>query len=262
MTNTSPKQIVEKLKLTLSNNKIDYKKIVEEFGQVASTEERVGGEEFTLRDHIRSLVLALLSNQRPWGPIEKNLDKLKTIFFQYDPDKLQKANPLEILQKIKEIKCGNILINKQVKELSYNIKQFKRIIKEFGSVDNFLSKNSEESATMLCDPESPYKLKNIGPALVMEYLRSVGIAGMKPDTHLLRICGSERLAIFPSSVSIEQAKSLFNKFAEQADLNPSYLDNLFWIFGAKDYANICSAKPKCDLCDLVSCCNYPKNNSQ
>jgi endonuclease III len=206
------------------------------------------------------LVLALLSNRRPWGPIEEKLDNIETIFFQYDPDKLQKADPAQILLKIKEIKLGNISINKQIKELSYNIEQFKRIIKEFGSLDMFLSKNSEEAATMLSDSESPYKLKNIGPALVMEYLRNVGIAAMKPDTHLLRICGSNRLAIFPSLVSIEQAKLLFNKFAEQAELNPSYLDNLFWIFGAKDYANICSAKPKCNNCELASYCNYPKNN--
>lgn len=113
----------------------------------------------------------------------------------------------------------------------------------------------------MSDTKSTYKIKQLGFTLAMEYLRNVGIKGMKPDTHLIRICGSERLAIFPSDVSPEQAALLFNEFAKQVNLNPSYLDNLFWIFGAEDYANICSAKPRCDVCELKPYCNYPKKNS-
>jgi len=263
MTNTSPKLIIEKLELTLKKNNVGYEKIIEEFRQVASTEKRLRGGEFTLRDHICGLILAMLSNQRPWGQIAKNIDKIERIFFQYDPDKLQEANYEEILQRVIEIKCGNRSIGKQLGHLSYNIEQFKKIIRDFGSIDKFVShKTGEEIATRLSDHKSPYKLKQIGFTLAMEYLRNVGVRGMKPDLHLLRICGSERLSIFPPRVSPEQATILFNEFSKQENMNPVYLDNLFWIFGAKDYANICSAKPKCNVCELVPYCNYPKNNPQ
>lgn len=259
MTNTSPEMIIERLKLTLTKNNINYNKMIDEMGQVEATEKRRNGQEFTLKEHIKGLVFAMLSNQRPWGPIDDNYDKIGDIFLQYSPDKLQKVDPREIVQKILDIKCGNRSISKQVESLDYNINQFKKIINDFGSMDKFVSsKTGKEIAIMLSDPESPYKIKYLGFALAMEYLRNVGIRAMKPDTHILRICGSDRLAIFPPRVLPEAAADLFNEFAKQIDANPTYIDNLFWIFGAEDYANICSAKPRCNVCELVSFCNYLK----
>ena len=41
--------------------------------------------------------------------------------------------------------------------------------------------------------EGKYKLKYVGKALAWEYLRNVGVDGAKPDTHLKRILGSNRL---------------------------------------------------------------------
>ena len=40
---------------------------------------------------------------------------------------------------------------------------------------------------------SPYKIKRFGEALVWEYLRTMGIDGAKPDTHLRRFLGSGRM---------------------------------------------------------------------
>ena len=91
--------------------------------------------------------------------------------------------------------------------------------------------------------------------------KNVGIIGIKPDVHLLRICGPERLGIFKSQNLNEVIKS-FEELSKETKLSMTYLDNLFWIFGAKDYGEICSSTPKCFECDceLKESCNYPKNH--
>lgn len=260
MIKLSPQELVEILKQTLTNNNVAYQKIIDDFGQIAAVEKRERGEEFTLQDHVRGLILATLSNQRSWGPIAKNLSKITEIFHNFNPDELEKVNPKILHQKITAIGCGNRSIGKQLIVLSENIKKLRYIEKEFGSIDKFVaSKPAEEIAELLAHPTSAYKLKQIGVALGMEYLRNVGIRGAKPDLHILRICGSERLRIFPQGTTPKQAIAIFRDFAKEANINSSYLDNLLWIFGAQDYANICSAKPKCRICGLRENCNYLKS---
>lgn len=40
---------------------------------------------------------------------------------------------------------------------------------------------------------SPYKMKMIGDALAWEYLRNVDVDGAKPDTHMCRFLGADRM---------------------------------------------------------------------
>ena len=255
----NPQKILQKLKLTLEKNGLDYKKAVEEFGQVYATEKRVNGKDFSINNHVKGLILSMLSNQRPWGAVAKNMKKIDEIFFHFNAGKLEQAEYEKLLDKITQIQCGNRNIRNQLRDLSYNIKVFRKIKEDFGSIDKFvISKTPEEIASVLSNPKSNYKLKQIGFTLAMEYLRNVGIRGMKPDLHLLRICGHERLGIFLPKTSPEKATKIFKEFCKKANANQTYVDNLFWLFGAKDYANICSAKPKCHLCNLREYCNYPK----
>ena len=262
METTSPKELIKKLKLTMTEAGVDYDKIITELGQVTASEKRLRGEEFTLNDHTRALIFAQLSNQRPWGPIASNSEKIKSIFYDFDAEELLGANPKELQQNLTKIRCGNRSIGKQLEYLGCNISQFKKIIQDFGSLDKFTtSKTGEEIAKQLSDYKSKYKLKQVGFALAMEYLKNVGIRGVKPDVHILRICGNERLSIFSDSLSPKEITLKFNEFAKSTEENVTYLDNLFWIFGAKDYANICSAKPKCFKCYLRENCNLEKKDS-
>lgn len=53
----------------------------------------------------------------------------------------------------------------------------------------------------------------------MEYLRNVGIRGVKPDTHIMRICGPDRLSIIQeTSVPCKVVRDM-EEFAERAGLN-------------------------------------------
>jgi hypothetical protein len=45
--------------------------------------------------------------------------------------------------------------------------------------------------------------------------------------------------------------------ADEVGMNPTYLDNLLWLFCAKDYGNVCGAAPRCTVCLLRDMCNYP-----
>lgn len=179
------------------------------------------------------------------------------IFFQYDHTKIQNTDPEEFITKIRVIKCGNKSISVQMKSLNYNINQLSKIENEFGSLDKFVTENPQNKVIKLLSGEnSTYKLKQIGPALAMEYLKSVGISSMKPDLHIIRICGPERLDIIPSK-NPEKQLIAFKRFAEISNVTSTYLDNLFWIFGAKGFGEICSKQPKCNKCELKIYCKYP-----
>ena len=47
-----------------------------------------------------------------------------------------------------------------------------------------------------------------------------------------------------------EAYEAMGELADRAGINPTYLDNLLWLFCAEDYGNICGAKPYCDICHL------------
>lgn len=171
---------------------------------------------------------------------------------------MENSDSEELVNQITFIKCGNRKIKNQMNSLSHNIQQLKKISQDFGSLDKFVTnKAPEEIANILSNPNSEYKIKEIGMPLAMEYLKNVGISGMKPDMHIIRICGPERLNIIPSKNTQKQL-TVFEEFSKATKVSTTYLDNLFWIFGAKDYGEICSSEPKCDKCKLGDYCRHSK----
>lgn len=251
-----PKVIVERVKLTLEKNGINFENIIQNLGQVEASKKRTEGAQFTINDHIRALILAMLSVQRPWKPIMENMGKIDEIFFNYDPYKLEKADPEILISQIRAIKCGNKSIKLQIEHISHNIQQLRKIERDFGDLDVFVTGNPPEKvAKILSDSNSKYKIQMVGPVLAMEYLKSVGIASVKPDLHIIRICGPERLDIIPTRNAAKQLIA-FKEFAKHANVSSTYLDNLFWIFGAKNFGEICSIDPKCHVCGLEEYCNF------
>ncbi|MCH8821890.1 MAG: hypothetical protein IH984_00125 [Planctomycetes bacterium] len=247
------------LKATLADKRvgIDYEEVVAEFGQVPASEERLRGKKFHIRDHVRGLVLAQLSSQRPWGPIAENMAKIDRLFHKWDPDKLLEISATELVDGVRGIHCGNRLIAKQMNSLVPNIKTLRRIEVEFGSLDSFIeSKPPDAIANQLANP-GRFKLKQIGFTLAMEYLRNVGIRAGKPDVHVRRVLGGERLAFLEGEPSEQQAVEMIGRLASEAKCNPTYLDNLLWMFCAQDYGNVCKAQPRCEICSFREKCKWP-----
>lgn len=254
----SGQELHEKLERTLTQVGVDYRRVISEFGQVLASENRRSGTRFMLRDHVRGLILSFLSNQRPWGQIAKNLEVISRIFFDYDPSQVADTDPNVFVGKLCEIDCGNRAIKKQMFALRQNISTLKRIKNEHGSVDAFMtSRSPHEIAESLSKP-GDYKLRQIGYALALEYLRNVGIEAIKPDLHIRRVLSGERLGFLDHYPSEEEAYHVLMDLSRHAGCNPVYLDNLLWLFCAQDYAGICGSTPKCGECEFQNVCNYPK----
>jgi hypothetical protein len=260
--NLSARELLRGLQDMLAENGLDYEQTIKDFGQVAASEARAGGRVFTLRDHTRGLLLSQLSNQRPWARIAALLDRIGQVFLEYDPDALQRADPLQLEAEIRALSCGNRAIREQMKALSTNIATLRRIEKENGSLDKFVtSRNPDAIAKQLSELGSPYKLRYVGYTLAMEYLRNVGVRAAKPDVHVCRILGGERLAFLAGVPTEQDVVQLVATLADEAACNPTYLDNLLWLFCALDYGNICGAKPKCTICTFRDICLYPAANA-
>ena len=56
-----------------------------------------------LSEHVKTMIYAQLSNNRPWEPIAQNIANIDAIFFDYDIDSLKKAVPSELVDNIKSI---------------------------------------------------------------------------------------------------------------------------------------------------------------
>jgi endonuclease III len=148
--------------------------------------------------------------------------------------------------------------------LSGNIVVFETIAKKYGTLDRFVeSADPHAIAKCLSDVGSKYKLRQVGYTLAMEYLRNVGLRASKPDVHIRRVIGRARLGLVGAETpSEEEAYRAVGKIAGEANVNPIYLDNLLWLFCAKDYGNVCSKKPQCTACRLREACNYGAEHSR
>jgi hypothetical protein len=253
----SASELLSGLQTTLRACGVNYEQTIRDLGQVAASEARESGRHFALRDHVRGLLLSQLSNERPWKSIARNLDAIGRIFFDYNPDALQHADPKGLATAICGIGCGNRAVLKQMNAVGSNIAILKHIESDYGSLDKFVTSRDPFGIAKLISTSGPYKLRYIGPALALEYLRNVGIRAAKPDLHVLRILGGERLAYFPGRPTERQAVQMVAALAAEVGCNETYLDNLLWLFRAVGYGNVCGASPRCHICVLRHSCCYP-----
>ncbi len=231
---------------------------IQEIETVKAVIRRKNGETFDIEDHIAGMVYALLSNQRPWKAISDNYELIKEIFHNFDPDYLQTIEPILLVNRLREIKCGNRSIHSQMNALNYNIEQFKKIIHLYGSMDNYVtSKEPLVIAKSFADGE--YKLKQMGIALTIEYLKNVGIDAFKPDLHIKRLFGKDRLGLSNKCLATEdEILKIVQQFSKETDTPIIEIDSVIWQFCASNYAEICDANPKCEKCLLKVKCNYKK----
>lgn len=248
-----PTETIDQITTTMTAIGFDYQTAIDGFGQVAAFEARESGKGFTLRDHARGLILAQLSNQRPWGPIADNLDALTEVYLGFEPGSLKAADPRRLAEEVKALRCGNRQIGKQCEHLKANIETLERIGTECESVDAFITADAPEAvARRLADP-GPTKLKQMGFTLAMEYLRNVGINVVKPDLHICRIIGPERLGLVDYAPTPEQAYEVLMEWAQKTGRPVTWIDNVLWLFAARDYAAVCTATPRCAVCQVVGC---------
>lgn len=251
---TVPEHYLFAIRDYLENHGIEY-----DADAITSIKERKKGKLFTERDHIRAMVYSLLTNQTVWSRIQPLLPSIDRIFHDYDAEYIKAQNPDNLAEELFYLKCGNMSTRKQMKALKGNIEVFERIEHEYGDIDKFvITHTPEELVALFSKAGSKYKLGMMGEALVWEYLRNVGIDGVKPDTHIRRFLAGNRMgrADVGSPASLKDVADQVEKLSERTGLLKAEIDNLIWSFCADGYGEVCTANPHCERCPISSRCAF------
>ena len=249
-------KMVAQIEQTLRSVRPDYADEISGINNIRA--QLSSGGKLSLEDHVKAMILALLSNMQKWHKIESHMDEINSIFCNYRVSDLLDADENMILKRITsdEIKCGNLSIGSQVRHLKDNIRILKRIDEENeGGIDAFYAQIDKYSLVdMLSNYESEYKLQDMGVALVCEYLKGVGISLVKPDTHVRRIIG--RLG-FTEKIPADDIETLHicDEIAEEMELTHPLLDTILWQYCVKEKCGICTETPACARCGVTLCPN-------
>lgn len=224
---------------------------------------RKSGKMFSLEEHIAALIYSQLTNQTKWSRIVPHLEEIDTLFFHYNPQEIRKYPGSYFAEGIFALKCGNISTKAQMNSLHKNIAAMEAIAAEYGSMDAFVtSAPAQQIVERLSSGKSKYKMAMLGEALAWEYIRNVGIDGCKPDTHLRRFLGGDRMGVCASPIaSVEETIQQVEKLSEETGLPLSSIDNIIWSFCADGYGEICTATPYCEKCVVKANCRNRKCSS-
>jgi thermostable 8-oxoguanine DNA glycosylase len=145
-----------------------------------------------------------------------------------------------------------------MENLHNNIKVFEKIEKEYGCLDKFIKGKNESPykiALKLSEPKSSFKLKTVGIALALEYMRNTGIDVAKPDTHIRRILGKKILGFSTKEKPNEiEAVDIIKIIAKSTEKTQLEIDYLLWSYCAEGKGEICTAShPKCEKCVIEYC---------
>lgn len=253
------KEIYPLIKESMDYINYDYMRDIKEL--VYNVNLRKKGKKYTFEEHLKALIISLLSNHR-WGDsnIRENIDKIDLIFHNYDKNYLKIVNPNILVKELKKIHCSNPMISKQMKALSKNIMILEKIEKDYGSLDNFVNKVSpNDIANMLNDGK--YKMAQVGRAFAYDYLKRIGVNTCKKSSQLERLFGSHRLGIVENANATEQqVLNIIKKIAILNNCDEIIVESIIQQFCLLRSANICGEYPKCEKCKIRKYCNYNKSN--
>lgn len=246
------KEILLKIREYIEQNNIA--KIGE---QKSKMQLRAEGKVFTLEEHLQGMIYSFLSAQTVWANIENHFTDIDKLFFGYDKEKIKQHEYMYYVIGLKRLNCGSRLTNAQMKVLHKNIETIESIIDEYGSMDTFvISRPQKEIVKIMSDSTSKYKIKQFGPALTWEYLRNVGVDGAKPDVHMKRILGCNRLGVSrkENATDIEVLDTV-KQLSDETGLWMADIDYLIWLYCATDKGEVCTATPHCEKCVVREYCN-------
>lgn len=226
--------------------------------------QRKSGRRFSIGEHIRGMVHSQLSNQTKWKNIEPKLPMIEELFFHFDKGSILARPTGYFRDGLFALECGNISTARQMEHLHHNIGVLERIETTYGSIDAYYERHEPDAlARMLSDGANDgYKLKYIGYALAWQYLKNMGMDGAKPDVHLRRILGRERLGFSALAVAPErEVIAIVVGMTQITGFSHTLINDLLWHYCASGSAEICRATPRCGICGVRMYCRYPENNA-
>lgn len=251
------KEIYPLIKMSMDYINYDYMRDIKDL--IDSVNSRKKGKKYSFEEHLKALIIALLSNHR-WGDnnIRENMEAIDEIFHNYNKNYLKVVDPSILVEKLRKIHCTNPMINNQMKALSKNIMVLERIEKDYGSLDKFVSiETPNDIANMFND--GIYKLTQVGRAFAYDYLKRVGVNTCKNSSGLQRLFGSHRLGIVENANATEQqVLNIIKKIAILNNCDEIIVESIIQQFCLLRSANICGEYPKCERCKIRKYCNYNK----
>lgn len=256
MSNYDFGKLIYLMKLTLDDNNIDYMENLKLVSKMIQKREK--GKKFTFEEHLESLILSMLTNNR-WGDsnIKRNKNIIKKIFYNYDKELLKKINVSKIVSQLKKIECTNNAIKQQISSIPYNISILEQLEEEHGSIEKYIT---TDSPIQIINNfyEGKYKLKQVGHAVTCNYLIKLGIDVGKSSKQLGILFGSTRLGIVEQEFATNKQQLVIIK--RLAILNnmreveiQSIINQFYEQICAKNVAN----STICNQCRLKNIC---KNN--
>lgn len=233
-------------------------------------ENRQNGCSFSISDHIRGMVYALLSSGIFWVRVEqyinpetRQLPKIDEIFLDYDPWRLLRANPSDLYRRVLELKCGSTQTGKQMEALIHtNIPKLLQIEAKYGSIDAYNQDLIQKDPSMkslvaeLASDGGAYKMAQMAEALVCEYLRNVGYDLAKPDRHIRRILGASTLACSEKEVvPVYDAMDIVVRLADELQKPCAEVDYILWSYCATGFGKVCTKQyHHCVECSAAQYC--------
>lgn len=251
------KMIFNLVKLSMKEINYDYKKNIEELMNVYKL--RCNGKTFEFSEHLKSLIISLLSNNR-WGDsnIKNNINKINSIFHNFDRNYLKIVDSNIIISELKKIHCTNPMIKKQILAIPYNIDILEKIELDYGSLDNYIVTTLPNNIVNSFNEEK-YKLKQVGHAVTFDYLKRVGINTCKTTTQMEKLFGSKKLSIVKKEKATSgEVKNIIKKISKLSNVTEFEVESIFQQFCLSRFSNICTERPNCEKCKLRNICNFNK----
>lgn len=259
--------------LFIRDGKIQTKKLWENTYIKKQLDKRKSGGEFTVSEHIRGMVYSMLTSGAAWNRLEPHIDMatgqipiIDDIFYQYDADALQIADPAALVGRVMEYRLGTPYLTKQINALAgVNIGKLLSIEKEYGGVDDFYQSLADKNDNLktlvreLSASDKQHKFVQLAEALTAEYLKNVGYDIGKPDRHICRILGSEYLGCSKRKYAAPyEAIDIIADIAKSLNKPAAEVDYILWAYCANGFGEVCTKKnPKCmELCTAKSFCHY------
>jgi hypothetical protein len=103
-----------------------------------------------------------------------------------------------------------------------------------------------------------YEVKR-GKHTALRYPGNVGIDGSKPDTHLRRFFGADRIGVsMNSEATEEEVISAVESISNEGGYTKFEIDYLIWAYCASGKGEVCTASPVCNRCVIREYCNKCK----
>lgn len=251
------KEILPLIKESMDYINYDYMSDIKDL--VNNVKSRKKGKKYTFEEHLKALIISLLSNHR-WGDnnIRENMDAIDEIFHNYNKNYLKVVDPNILVNKLRMIHCTNPMINNQMKALSKNIMVLEKIEKDYGNLDNFVNKETpNDIANMFNDGK--YKMIQVGRAFAYDYLKRVGVNTCKKSSQLERLFGSRRLGVVENANATEQqVLNIIKRIAKLNNCDEIVVESIIQQFCLLRSANICGENPNCERCKIRNYCHYNK----